>query len=110
MINAGTYITKPEKNGKVLEEHYSGGIVLDHNNPKNVFLSRQINGVFEIEHWKLNGEKWKISAITNNSAASNVRPYVVDNNPGKHPTVIWMNGMYEHYVRYKTDLLINEKK
>ena len=110
MINAGTYITKPEKNGKVLEEHYSGGIVLDHNNPKNVFLSRQINGVFEIEHWKLNGEKWKVSAITNNSAASNVRPYVVDNNPGKHPTVIWMNGMYEHYVRYKTDLLINEKK
>jgi len=34
LINSGGYITSPEKSGKVLEEHYSGGVVLDHNNPK----------------------------------------------------------------------------
>ena len=110
LINSGGYITKPEKSGKVLEEYYSGGVVLDHHNPKNVFMSRQVNGVFEIEHWQLSGNKWKTTAVTQNSTANNVRPYVVDNYTGKQPIVMWMNGIYEHYIRYKTDILINEKK
>lgn len=109
LINSGKYITKPEKNGKVLEEHYSGGIVLDHNNPSNVFMSRQVNEVFEIEHWKLNGKKWKTTALTSNSTLNNIRPYVVDNYTGIKPIVLWMKGIYEHYTRYNTDLLINEK-
>src|SRR5690606_13770891 len=29
IVNSGSHITHPEKNGKVLEEHYSGGVVLD---------------------------------------------------------------------------------
>lgn len=110
LVNSGGYITSPEKNGKVLEEHYSGGVVLDHNNPSNVFLSRQVNNVFEIEHWQLKGKSWKTRALTSSSTANNVRPYVVDNYGGKHPMVIWMNGRYEHFTRYYTDLLINDKK
>ncbi|WP_353140650.1 BNR-4 repeat-containing protein [Pseudopedobacter sp.] len=109
IINSGKYITSPEKTGAVLEEHYSGGVVLDHYNPDNIFLSRQVNGVFEIEHWKLNGKDWKTKAITHNSKSNNIRPYVVDNFKGKEPLVMWMNGVYEHYVRYKTDLLINKE-
>lgn len=109
LLNSGGYITKPEKSGKVLEEHYSGGVVLDHHHPQNVFLSRQVNGVFEIEHWQLKGRRWNKKAVTANSSANNIRPYVVDGYTGK-PILMWMNGTYEHYVRYKTDLLINEKK
>ena len=109
LINAGGYITEPGKNGKVLEEHYSGGIVLDHHNPKNVFLSRQVNDVFEIEHWQWRGGKWKTTALTANSSVKNIRPYVVDGYTGK-PIVMWMNGVYDHFIKYKTELLINDKK
>jgi len=109
IINSGGYITEPEKNGKVFEEHYSGGAVLDHHNPDNIYLSRQVNGVFEIEHWKLKGEKWETTAITRNSTSKNVRPYVVDNYTGKQPIVLWMNGVYDYYTRYNTNLLINEE-
>lgn len=110
LVHAGGYITKPEKNGKVLEEHYSGGFVLDHADPSNVFISRNVNGVFEIEQWRLKGERWKITPVTNSSVANNIRPYVVDRYPGKRPIVLWMNGTYEHFTRYKTNLLINENK
>jgi hypothetical protein len=110
LINSGKYITEPEKNGKVAEEHYSGGVVLDHHRPNNVYLSRQLNGRFEIEHWALKGKKWKSTAITSNSSADNIRPYVLDGYTGKKPYVMWMNGRYQHYIRYNTDLLINEVK
>ncbi|MNL20797.1 hypothetical protein D3C87_1420600 [compost metagenome] len=72
-------------------------------------MSRQVNEVFEIEHWKLNGKKWKTTALTSNSTLNNIRPYVVDNYTGIKPIVLWMKGIYEHYTRYNTDLLINEK-
>ena len=108
VVNSGKYITSPEKSGKVLEEHYSGGIVLDHNDPSNIYLSRQIDGVFEIEHRKLKRDGWKINPITSNSETSNIRPYVVAHNRRKKPAILWMNGVYNHYTRYKTALMINE--
>jgi hypothetical protein len=109
LVNSGGYITEPESSGNVEEEHYSGGIVLDHENPKNVFLSRQVNGTFEIEQWQLKGNKWRTTALTQNSDTKNIRPYVVEHYPGKHPIVMWMNGDYGHYVRFNTRLLINER-
>ena len=108
VVHAGSYITKPEPSGKVLEEHYSGGLVLDHHNPDHLYLSRQVAGIFEIEHWQLKGKKWRSTALTRQSAASNIRPYVVDQYPGKKALVMWMNGIYNHYTRYKTTLLLND--
>lgn len=108
VVNSGGHITSPEKSGKVLEEHYSGGIVLDHYNPKNIFLSREVDGVFEIEKWTLKGNRWKSQEITNGSTEDNVRPYVIDHYSGKKPMVMWMQGKYEHYTRYNTKLLVNE--
>lgn len=110
LCKAGGMITVLEPGEKVEEAHYSGGVVLDHNNPSNVYLSRQVNGIFEIEHWKRKHNSWKISKITDKSAASNLRPYVVANYPHKNPFVLWMNGLYNHYTRYKTAILINELK
>lgn len=107
LINSGKQITSPEKDGKILEEHYSGGVVLDHNDPSRVFLARQVGKLFEIEEWKLNKGKWETSALTSKSQSSNVRPYVVDQYSGNKPFVMWMNGRYDHYTRYLTNLMIN---
>ncbi|WP_316809970.1 BNR-4 repeat-containing protein [Pedobacter heparinus] len=110
ICKAGGMITVIETGKKVLEAHYSGGIVLDHNNPSNVYLSRQINGVFEIEQWKLKRGNWKVNKITDKSAESNIRPYVIANYTGKEPMVLWMNGLYNHYTKFKTALMINEAR
>lgn len=107
ILNSGGYITSAEKSGKVLEEHYSGGIVLDHNRPENVYLSKKVNEIFEIEHWVLNAGKWRSIKITQNSTKNNVRPYVLAHYPGKNPPVFWMSGTYEHYTRFYTDLMMN---
>lgn len=107
LCKAGGMITVIESGEKVEEAHYSGGVVLDHNNPSNAYLSRQVNGIFEIEHWTRKHNRWKMNKITDRSEASNLRPYVVANYPYKNPFVLWMNGLYRHYTRYKTALLIN---
>lgn len=107
LLNSGGYITSPEPSGKVLEEHYSGGIVLDHENPEQVYLSRKVKDIFEIEHWKLNRNTWTSAKITENSLTDNVRPYVLAHYPKKNPPVFWMSGTYEHYIRFKTDLRVN---
>jgi hypothetical protein len=91
------------------EPHYSGGIILDHSDPSTVYLSREINGVFEIEKWttKDNGKSWKSTAVTENSLLDNVRPFVVRNSTeGQGPHVVWMkNHRYLHYTNYQSELL-----
>ncbi len=89
------------------ELHYSGGISLDHKLPSNVYLSRPVNGIFEVEHWQQKGKLWKSSALTSQSALSNVRPYVVAGSPGKNPIVLWMSGIYTHWTKFDTDLYMN---
>jgi hypothetical protein len=107
---AGGMITVLQPGEEVEEGHYSGGIVLDHNDPSNVYLARQVKGIFEIEHWKRIGKTWKTTPITINSVESNLRPYVVAHYPGQNPIVLWMNGFYNHYTKFKTVLLINEAR
>jgi len=87
------------------EVHYSGGVVLDHSEPNIVYLSRQINGVFEIEKWitKNNGKKWRSIPVTANSKHNNVRPFVIRNHEKKRPHVTWMNNKkYIHYTDFNS--------
>lgn len=106
LVKAGPYITRLRPGAKLLEGHYSGGVVLDHNNTDNVYLSREINGKFEIQEWKRNGKEWTIKEITKQSQQDNVRPYVVY---GSHkPIVLWMQGTYHHYTDYDTNLMITQ--
>ena len=88
------------------EPHYSGGIALDHSNPSVVYLSRQINGTFEIEKWITSdkGKTWSNIAITRNSKHPNVRPVVPRGYTGKKEHVLWMHGDYVHYTKYKTEI------
>lgn len=72
VVDAGKYITIVKPGKKLLEPHYSGGIVLDHGNPSTVFLSREVNGTFEIEKRVIGGsDNQKIKPITSRSKVDN---------------------------------------
>jgi len=105
---AGGWMPSLRQGDRVREAHYSAGIVMNHNDPKQIYLSRQIEGKFEIEQKYLqeNG-KWKSTFITSQSEVDNIRPYVVCNSPIDRPILLWMSGYYNHYTQWATDLRIN---
>jgi len=105
---SGGWMPSLKQGDRVQEAHYSGGVVLDHQDPSNVYLSRQIEGYFEIEHKRWNGKKWKTTPVTGHSTINNIRPYVVDGNANRRPILLWMTGFYNHYTIYNTDLRIKE--
>ncbi|HYH56584.1 MAG TPA: BNR-4 repeat-containing protein, partial [Anseongella sp.] len=76
LCRAGGWMPLTPGGLKTREPHYSGGIALDHGNVKKVYLSRQVNGIFEIERWSRRGAGWRNRALTRGSTTSNVRPYV----------------------------------
>jgi glycosyltransferase involved in cell wall biosynthesis len=85
------------------EPHYSGGIALDHGDPSVVYLSRPVDGVFEIERWTTpdGGATWRSEAITRRSKHDNVRPFVVRDHNANGPTVLWMElRRYAHYTDF----------
>ncbi|MCK5652915.1 MAG: BNR-4 repeat-containing protein [Gemmatimonadetes bacterium] len=87
------------------EPHYSGGIVLDHENPSVAYLSRPVADVFEIERWWTTdgGATWGARPVTAGSANDNVRPFVIRNHDAASPTLLWMeNRRYRHYLDYET--------
>ena len=94
------------------EPHYSGGIVLDHNDPARVYLSRPVNDRYEIEEWVTNdgGISFSGRAVTSESLKDNVRPFVVRNSPSSLlPRVLWMHvNHYEHYTNFSTTIKGNE--
>lgn len=108
IVDAGKYITiiKPEK--KLLEPHYSGGIVLDHSNPEVIFLSRELNGKFEIEKRIIKNDGNKIiEAVTSDSTVDNIRPYVVMGKNRGQSILMWMTGHYYHYTDFDTNLKLS---
>jgi hypothetical protein len=107
IVNSGSYITIIKPGKKIREAHYSGGIVLDHNDPNNIYLSRTINNKFEIVKCEVSqGGNLKMHNITSNSHFDNIRPYIVDSNPSGTPVLLWMVGSYYHYTDYNTNLKI----
>jgi hypothetical protein len=105
---AGKWFPQTPENKKETESYYSGGIVIDHNNPSVVYLSKPENSVFEIEMQQLSGDakKWIKTPVTQNSEKSNVRPVVVRNYSATGPRLFWMNlsGYYIHYTNFSTSL------
>jgi hypothetical protein len=57
------------------EPQYSGGVTFDHEDPQVLYLSRSINGQWEIERWRTGdgGATSPHSAITSASPVTNVR-------------------------------------
>jgi len=91
------------------QPYYSGGIYLDHDDPSVVYLSKEVNGQFEIQKWKTidGGATWtKIADITSNSSEKNIRPVVPRNHHPDLP-VVWMRGRYTTKTDYDTYIVSN---
>jgi hypothetical protein len=113
LINSGSWFPQTPKGETEREPNYSGGIVLDHEDPSIVYLSRLKNKRFEIEKWSTpnNGRDWVIEEVTRNSEYNNVRPFVIRNYSRKDsPRVLWMNvKKYIHYTDYQSSIKMNIK-
>ena len=94
--------TPPDK--KETESYYSGGMALDPTSPDIIYLSRPVNGIFEIEKWTTPdaGRHWSAQPITAHSGTLNVRPVVPRYCPPTLSVVLWMNGSYIHYTDFNT--------
>ncbi len=115
MCHAGKWFPQTPKGKVEPEPHYAAGMSLHPLEPGTVYLSRDIEGTFEIEKWVTSddGESWEVSAITQNSKHDNVRPLVPKNmKPGDPAVVLWMVAKkYRHYTDYKTRInyMVDEK-
>lgn len=104
LSEAGRWFPHTQPGKLEREPNYSGGLVLDHDDPSVVYLSREKEGVFEIERWTTGdkGKTWESEAITSGSKNDNVRPFVIRNHPRDSPKVLWMNlDKYVHYTNYR---------
>lgn len=102
LVSAGGWMPQTPFFGEERERYYSGGISLDHSNPDVVYLSREIDGTFEIEKWTTedSGRTWSSSPVTSGSRRDNIRPVV----PAGAPYVLWMRGDYVHYTDFHTSI------
>jgi hypothetical protein len=88
-----------------VEQYYSGGVTLDHEDPSIVYLSRKVGEVNEIERWSTTdgGTTWTAQPVTSGSAANNFRPVSPRGlPPGEDLEVIWMTGSYPSYTNFAT--------
>lgn len=107
VVNSGSWIASLRQGDVVREAHYSGGIVLDHQNPEHIYLARERYGKFELEHrWLRPDGSWSTWQLTENSSTNNIRPYVVDHAPQGQAIVLWMSGVYRHYTEYETGIMM----
>jgi hypothetical protein len=89
-----------------IEKDYSAGLVLDHDNPSVVYLSRKVDGSFEIERWTAHdgGSSWRYTTVARTRGSDNVRP-VVPRGAGRGPIdLLWLHGRYRGYRDYRTSL------
>ncbi|GAB2778333.1 hypothetical protein GCM10027275_22110 [Rhabdobacter roseus] len=110
LAQAGGWMPITPASGQTREPHYSGGLVLNPADVRQVYLSRPVEGTFEIERWEKKKKKaWHRVALTSGSTKNNVRPYVVAHAPANQVHVLWMSGDYHHYTRFDTDLKIQSR-
>ena len=109
IVNSGRWFPQTPEGGTEPEPNYSGGMALDPNNPSIVYLSKQVNGVFEIFKYTTTdkGSTWEIEAITKNTPKGiiNVRPVVPRGHKSGSCDVIWMRGSYITYANYLTSVM-----
>ena len=95
------------------ENDYAGGIVLDSANSDAVFLStvHDPRGGPVTKHREIyRGERgrdgrWSWTAITSDSPADNLRPYVPEKH-GRKINVLWFQGRYTKYTDYDCRVLM----
>jgi len=90
--------------GDPAEPNYSGGLTLDHADPSQVLVSRQVSGHFEIQAYQTSdgGHSWSSRVVTAGSGRGNYRPVRPRGQPGTDMDIIWMRGGYPSYHAYQT--------
>jgi hypothetical protein len=108
MVNSGRWFPHTPSGEIEREPNYSAGLALDHENPDIVYLSRKIQGIFEIEKWVFSEEKedWSVFPITTGSTRDQVRPFAIQGVNSDTPyQVVWMNlENYIHYTDYHSEI------
>ena len=89
-----------------IEYEYSGGLALDHHDPSVVYLSRKVNGWFEIERWRTydGGAHWRHVTIIRTPGADDVRPVLARGSNGGPMSLLWLSGHYGTYSDYRTSV------
>jgi hypothetical protein len=103
------------------EDDYGGGITIDPENPNIIYLSSNAanpfdlstlapglnpnNGIYEIYRGITSdgGNSWSWVAITSNSNASNMRPFVPEDH-GRSEAVVWFRGRYTTFLNYNCNI------
>jgi hypothetical protein len=84
---------------------YSAGISLDQDDPDTVYMSRPIDGQYEIERWHTDtgGWTWTKEQLTRNSRQPNLRP-VSPRGLKTNDVLFWMRGEYPSYLKFRTSV------
>jgi len=108
ICRAGKWFPQTQEGKVEREPHYMGNLTFNPSNPNVVYLSREINGRFEIEkaETKDGGKTWETTPITSNSIYDNVRPVVPQYQPKNSKTIVmWMqNKKYIHYTNFDSSI------
>ncbi|MDA3854057.1 MAG: BNR-4 repeat-containing protein [Bacteroidales bacterium] len=109
IVNSGRWFPQTPEGGSEPEPNYSGGMTLNPNDPSVVYLSKQVNDIFEIYKYSTSdrGTTWETEAITANTPEGtiNVRPVVPRGHKEGSFEVVWMRGMYITYANYLTAVM-----
>ena len=99
IVNSGKWFPQTPEGKHEREPHYSGGLTIDPNHQHTLFISREVNAVFEIERWSFDEktDNWTSSPVTQNSLTEQVRPYAVKNCT-EETLLLWDS--VEHYIHY----------
>lgn len=104
--DAGGWFPETPQGTTEREPHYSGGIAIDPEDPRMIYVSRPVDGHHEIEaRFTLDeGLSWAVHPITVSSLFNNVRPYVPR---GGSRLLLWMRNEpgYIHYTQFGSKLL-----
>jgi len=81
-------------------------VAFDPTHPSIVYLSREVNGVFEVEAWSTpdGGASWTSRPLTAPSAQNNYRPISPRGQTTDDMDIVWMHGTYPSYQNFKTGL------
>jgi hypothetical protein len=102
IVNAGGTITTDP-----IERFYSGGLALDHRDPRVVYASVQRGRPHELERFvtRDGGRSWRHESITAGSPTDNVRPVVPRGLPAGSRELLWMRGYYNQYHFFRTAIV-----
>lgn len=114
ICNSGKWFPHTIEGKTEREPNYSGGMTINPMHTNEIFVSEQVNGVFEIVSYRINkkGSVVARNEITKNSSLDNVRPFIPRNMcKGDSRVVLWMqNEKYIHYTDFKTSILMFQDK